>query len=255
VPKGTVLTNYTGPCTITVANTVIDSKTVTCSSLLIEATGVTIRNSLLQNVDLDNGSIPTNSSFTIVDSTVVNGAREQCGCVAGHDFTALRVEIRGGNRSSYCQARCVIQDSWLHGQQLQGAQHGSGLREEQNTIARHDVLVCDYPITNDVTTLGCSSDLTGYPDFAAIKNNTISRNLFLASPTVSFCSYGGGTNGKPFSSDPTNATNQVFSENVFQRGGNRKCGAYGPITDFAVGRTGNVWQGNVWDDGTAVQAG
>ena len=30
VPAGTVLTPYTGPCTITVANTVIDSKIVTC---------------------------------------------------------------------------------------------------------------------------------------------------------------------------------------------------------------------------------
>jgi hypothetical protein len=100
--------------------------------------------------------------------------------------------------------------------------------------------------------LGCSADLTGYPDFAPIKNNTIRRNLFLASPTDSFCAYGGATSGKPFSSDPTNATNQVFTENVFQRGANGKCGAFGPITDFATGRTGNVWSGNVWDNGGVV---
>jgi hypothetical protein len=254
VPKGTVLTTYTGPCTITVANTVIDSKTVTCSTLDIRAAGVVIRKSMLQGTDVtDTGS--SSASFTITDSTVVNSAREQCMCIGDHNFTAIRVEVRGGNRSMYCARTCTVTDSWLHAQQLEGAQHGSGLREEQGTIARHNVLVCDYPITNDATTLGCSSDLTGYPDFAPIKNNTISRNLFLASSTVSFCSYGGGTAGKPYSNDPTNATYQVFTENVYQRGGNRKCGAYGPVTSFVTGRAGNVWQGNVWDDGTTVSAG
>ena len=64
--------------------------------------------------------------------------------------------------------------------------------------------------------------------------------------------YGGATSGKPFSGDPTNATNQRFTDNVFQRGTNRKCGAYGPVTSFDRNGTGNVWSGNVWDDGTPV---
>lgn len=254
VPAGTVLTAYTGPCTITAAGTVIDSKTVTCATLLIRAPGVVIRNSKLVGVDL-NDEASGNASFTITDSTISNGAREQCNCLGAHDFTATRVEIIGGNRSAYCIARCTIVDSWLHGQQLQGAQHGSGLREEAFTTARHNVLVCDYPNTNDTTGLGCSADLTGYPDFAPIHNNTIARNLFLASITSSVCAYGGATSGKPFSNDPLNATNQKFTDNVFQRGSNGKCGFYGPVMDFAAGRTGNVWQSNTWEDGTAVAAG
>jgi hypothetical protein len=254
VPAGTVLTAYTGSCTITVAGTVIDSKTVTCSTLLIQAAGVTIRKSLLQGTNVTNGTA-SGGSFTIEDSTVVNGARDQCECIGNHNFVARRVEVRGGNRSAYCAHDCVIEDSWLHGQQLQGAQHGSGLREEQRTTATHNVIVCDYPFTDDATSLGCSADLTGYPDFAPIHDNTIDRNLFLASITVSFCAYGGATNGKPSSSDPLNATNQRFTNNVFQRGGNGRCGFYGPITDFAVGRVGNVWSGNVWDSGEVVPAG
>jgi hypothetical protein len=251
VPAGAVLTNYTGPCTITTAGTVIDHQLVTCATLDIQAANVVIRMSMLNGTDVTD-SATSSASFTITDSTVVNGARDQCLCIGDHNFTAVRVEVRGGNRSMYCARTCTVADSWLHGQQLQGSQHGSGLREEQGTTATHDVLVCDFPIVNDQTTLGCSADLTGYPDFAPIKNNTIRRNLFLASPTDSFCAYGGATGGKPFSSDPTNATNQVFVENVWQRGGNGKCGAFGPITDFATGRTGNQWVGNQWDDGTAV---
>ena len=74
----------------------------------------------------------------------------------------------------------------------------------------------------------------------------------MASPGSSFCSYGGATPGKPFSEDPTNATNQKFTNNVFQRGGNSKCGTYGPVTSFRSGGAGNVWTGNTWDDGTPV---
>ena len=256
VPAGTVLTAYTGPCTITVAGTVIDSKTVTCSTLDIRAANVIIRKSMLQGVNVTDEASST-ASYRVEDSTVVNGTRDQCLCIGGHDFTALRVEVRGGNRSMYCMLRCVIQDSWLHGQQLSVvlAQHGSGLREEQFTTARHNTLVCDFPLVDDTTSLGCSADLTGYPDFAPIHDNTIDRNLFLASSTVSFCAYGGATGGKPYSGSALNATNQKFTDNVFQRGSNGKCGAYGPITDFAVSRIGNVWSGNRWSTGELVPAG
>ena len=41
---------------------------------------------------------------------------------------------------------------------------------------------------------------------------------------------------------------------MFQRGANRKCGSYGAVTSFDKNRTGNVWSGNMWDDGTAVAA-
>jgi hypothetical protein len=236
-----------------VANTIIDSKTIICATLNIRAAGVIIRKSMLQGTDVTNSG-SSSASFIIEDSTVVNGAREQCLCIGDHNFIARRVEVKGGNRSMYCARTCTIEDSWLHGQQLQGAQHGAGLREEQFTTARHNVLVCDYPIVNDATSLGCSADLTGYPDFAPIHDNTIDRNLFLASNTVSFCAYGGNTPGKPFSNDPLNATNQKFTNNVFQRGGNRKCGFYGPITSFAASRAGNVWSGNTWDSGEVVPA-
>ena len=128
------------------------------------------------------------------------------------------------------------------------------MREEQNLTLRHNSLHCSYtgPFVND--DIGCSADLTGYPDFAPIKNNTVDANLFVASPGSAFCSYGGATPGKPFSGDPTNATNQKFTNNVFQRGTNSKCSSYGPVTSFDKNRTGNVWSGNVWDDGTAVAA-
>jgi hypothetical protein len=77
VPPFTLLTDYTGPCDIVLANTVIDSKTITCPSgyLNIHVTGVQIKNSFI------NGSVWIDSpgqggSFTITDSTDRRGRRE-----------------------------------------------------------------------------------------------------------------------------------------------------------------------------------
>ena len=90
--------------------------------------------------------------------------------------------------------------------------HASSVREEQNLTLRHNSLHCSYtgPFING--DIGCSADLTGYPDFAPVKNNTVDANLFVASPGSGFCAYGGATSGKPFSSDPTNATNQKLHQ-------------------------------------------
>jgi hypothetical protein len=247
-----VLTAYTGPKTITTANTVIDSKTVS-GDLDIKATGVVIKNSVV-NGEVSNYDNGATSSFTIQDSIVKNGARDACMCIGSHDFTALRVEVIGGNRGMYCEKNCKIQDSYVHDSALQGEQHGSAIRVEQNTTLIHNKLACDWTDLSN-SEIGCSADMTGYPDFAPIKNNTIDNNYFVANPKgLGFCAYGGGTNGKPYSSDPTNGTNIKFTNNVFEHGkvGSKLCGTWGAITDFYPNRTGNVWTNNKWDDGSVV---
>jgi len=140
----------------------------------------------------------------------------------------------------------------VHGTDLKATQHASAIRVEQNTTLVHNTLKCDWTDISD-SEIGCSADMTGYPDFAPIKNNTIDGNLFVANPVgLGYCAYGGDTHGKPSSNDPTNATNIVFKNNVFQKGSNGKCGTWGAITDFNPSRTGNVWTNNKWDDGTVV---
>ena len=268
---------YSGPCTITSPNVVIDSQVVNCRTLDVtsKAGGFVLKNSYL------NGGIVQSSgsaSFTVQDSSIdssiqypacsdgscpagkyacgdTNNQTSDCG-VTGSNFTILRTEIVGSNRAAYCESSCVIQNSYFHGTNLwpdkSNLAHASSVREEQGLTLRHNSLWCSYngPFVNGE--IGCSANLTGYPDFAPIKNNTVDSNLFIASPGSGFCAYGGGTANKPYSGDPSNATNQKFTNNVFQRGGNGKCGDYGPVTDFLSGRTGNVWSGNSYSDGTTV---
>jgi hypothetical protein len=259
-PQSTMAT-YTGPCNITVANTVIDSKVVRCD-IVVNASGLVIKNSYVFGAVHGDG--PTfRIEDSLIDGATSNGyACINCG-VDNDNFTILRTEIIHTNRGAYCSSNCVIQDSYVHGTNLEpvasNMAHASGIRQEQGTTLRHNTISCDFkgPFVN--SEIGCSADLTGYPDFAPIKNNPIDRNLFVANTAGNaFCAYGGATNGKPFSSDPTNATNIKFTNNVFQKGTGGHpgpCGDFGAVADFNGSRTGNVFTGNKYDDGTTVVPG
>ena len=69
VPVGVVLTTYTGPCTITVANTVIDSKIITCD-IDVRATGVVIRRSEIHGYVSGPDQQVTPFSFRVEDSFI-----------------------------------------------------------------------------------------------------------------------------------------------------------------------------------------
>ncbi|MFY1832042.1 DUF4082 domain-containing protein [Myxococcus fulvus] len=245
VPAGTQLTPYTGPCTITVANTVIDAKTVNCD-LNIRAAGVIIRNSKI------NGSVATDEnstgfSFTLTDSHVDAGDRYATG-VGAVNFTAIRVHVEGGNRSMHCWHDCEIRDSYVHGQMTDetGMAHESGIRMGRNVTLRHNTIICDAPdVPPDA---GCSAALTGYGDFAPVENNLVENNYFPGT-TGGYCAYGGSSRGKPYS----DATNNIrFIGNVFGRGQSGRCGWYGAITSFDTSEPGNVWSNNTWEDGAVL---
>jgi hypothetical protein len=272
------MATYTGSCTITAANTVIDSKVINCSPLNVGngASGLMIKNSYIKGGVISNGS----ATFTIQDSVLdnavsypacsspsscaagkyacgdPNNATTECG-VGYRNFTILRTEIMHTNRAAYCESTCTIQDSYFHGTTLwpdhTNLAHASSVRNEQYLTLKHNALGCDYTGPFDNDELGCSADMSGYPDFAPIMHATIDGNLFLSNNAgAGFCIYGGGTAGKPYSGNANNATYIVIQNNVFQRGANGKCGTYGPVTDFIQGRTGNVWSNNKYDNGTTV---
>lgn len=250
IPPGTTLTDYDGACTITDDDTEIDAKTVTCDPLIIRAANVRITNTKI------NGSVlveapDTGYSFTITDSEIdagpVQGTDDDSG-IGKSDFVALRVDVYGGKRGVWCEYDCSVTDSWIHDQSPDpsGMAHESAIRMGDGSTIDHNSVLCNAP--NFPPDAGCSADLTGYGDFAPIQNNTIHRNLFMAT-TGGACAYGGssGDDGsKPYGDQ---AANIVFEENVFQRGRGGNCGFYFPITDFDSTRPGNQWIDNVWDDG------
>ena len=257
VPAGTTLTAYTGSCTITANNTVIDSKNVQCSPLTVQASNVTITKSLLfGGVNIPSSSCGS-ASMTLTDVHVdspqeVGGAGDTG--ILRCSYTANRVEVTGGRRSMSCVNNCTIENSWVHdqGDDSQNQAHFSGIRMEQNGTIRHNTIVCEGTRSGVVS--GCSAGLTGYPDFAPIHHNLIERNMFLrgSGNGPGICAYGGATGGKPYSNDPTNATYIRFIGNRFVRDGAQYCGIYGTISGYDENGTGNEWTDNLYDDGTAV---
>ena len=111
VPAGTALITYTGPMTITVANTVIDAKVVN-GSLTIAAPGVVVSRSKVYG-SVSNGSVASHPSFTVRDSEVIAGAGQTN--IGDANFVVERSNLYGGNRAVYAESHGTVRDSWIHG--------------------------------------------------------------------------------------------------------------------------------------------
>ena len=242
----TGLQPYSGPCSITEDGTVIDAKVVDCD-LSIRAADVVVRRSVINGTISSGGDPSSRYSFALVHSTLdvsPDGARLETGVGSVH-FRVIGSEIRGGNRGINCWFRCVVRDTWVHGQDTDdsGQAHESGIRMGTHGVFRNNSIGCDAPdVAPDA---GCSAPLTGYGDFGPVVDNLVDGNLFLAT-TGGTCAYGGSSPGKPYSDG---AANVRFIDNVFERGDSGNCGFWEPIMDFDPSRPGNSWVGNFWQGG------
>ena len=206
------MTAYSGSCSINTPNTTIDSKVINCSPLLV---GPSATNLVIKNSYLHGGVIQDNStaSFTIQDSKIdnavhYNACTSPSSCAAGNyacgdpnnattecgvgykNFNIRRTEILNTNRAAYCESNCIIEDNYFHGTNLwpdhTNLAHASSVRNEQNLTLRHNAIGCDFTAPGGLdpatinSEIGCSADMSGYADFAPIRDDTIDNNLFLA---------------------------------------------------------------------------
>ena len=253
VPVGTTLNTYGGPCTISVDNTVIDSKTVNCA-LSIQAANVTIKNSKVNgNVILDVDRPSSNAwHLTIQDSEVDAGTIQEAALGWGN-LTAIRVNVHGGVTAAQCEENsvsCVIQDSYLHGQYIQPNSNwhlGGFLSDGGGPITlTHNYVVCDQQAVYG-TDGGCTGDINLIPNFATAHNVTITHNLLGANIHSAFCTYGGDRHDGSY----PYGNHIVYTDNIFQRGTNGLCAGYGPVAGWGTDPT-NQWVNNTWADGGAV---
>ena len=253
VPKGTSLSDYNGPCTITKAGTTIDAKKISCD-VVVRAADVTIKRSRIDGVVLLDSDVPGSAkwSYTLADSEVDAGVQEHPAVSYGN-MTVLRSNVHGGITSVQCGEKavsCTIEDSWLHGQQIkQGTDwHLGGFLSNggHNIRIRHNTIVCDTPVTPDGQ--GCTGDLNLLGDFAVVADVVVSDNYLGANTGSSYCLYGGDAASKPF----PHGNNIRVTGNIFERGKNAKCADYGPVSSFNVHGPGNVWDDNKWSNGGNV---
>ena len=254
VPEGTVLTPYTGSCTINPTDTPLnlDGKIVNCDRFFIQGTGHRITRSIINGrVVVEEDNPLGERSIIITDSEIHRGDYELQGLSSGN-FTAIRVEVTGGNSGIMCMRNCSVIDSWIHGQMddPSGQAHESGIRVGQRAIIRGNTITCDAtPYPPDA---GCSANLTMYGDLGIPEYNLIEGNFITGSDhagTMGYCAYGGAAHWDEYGQYSNHIT---FKDNVFGRGVSGICGIWGPISSFDSDAPGNVWENNVYEDGVPI---
>lgn len=251
VPSDVELVPYAGPCTLveTVVLSGVDATGV-CPAIVVQAPDVVIEDSRVPRVENTATQADASFSVEVVDSEVVAGAWIG-GAVWGSNLTVRRVDVTGGQHSVHCGSHCLVEDSWLHDQHNPDgeAAHNNAFITNGGTdmVVRHNTLHCTP--TLNATGGGCTADVSLFGDFEPVTDVLVEDNLLKANDeSISYCAYGGDAPGKPF----PEATGIVFRDNVFERGANGQCGVYGPVTSFNPASAGNVWEGNIWDDGTSL---
>lgn len=248
VPDGTTLAVYDGPCTLQESTTIDAVDATGCGAIVVQSGDVVITRSRLPRLEatVEGGSY----SLTVTDSTILAGEWVG-GAIWGNHITAARVNVTGGQHSFHCGSHCTVTDSWLHDQWNPDGEsfHNNAFITNGGTdiVVRHNTLHCTAQLNS--TDGGCTADLSLFGDFEPVTDVTVERNLFKANDSsISYCAYGGHSPSKAF---PI-ATGIRYRDNVFERGPNGKCGVYGAITSFQSSAEGNVWSGNVFDDGTVL---
>jgi hypothetical protein len=230
VPAGTTLSAYTGPTTITTANTVIDGKTVS-DCLEIDAAGVVIKNSKL-SADCFYVIYSHQSSgarLTIQDSEI--DCQNHNGTAIGDtNITALRVNVHGCENGFDVDGNLTVQDSYIHDLTQTGADpHTDGI---QITPVGHDINIQHnriYAFTNGVN--GTSAIIE--PD-ANLTNIWIQENLVAGGAYTIYCR-----------TDPAHyGSTWHLLNNHFSTINGPNVGEYGPWTDCddEPNVSGNVYQ-------------
>lgn len=240
VPAGLLLADYNGSSTIGTAT--ITGKKLT-GSFTVNG------NAVIQDSQIS-GTIHTAGSgtLTLVDDEIIGSNTDQTfSVIYGANLTATRVNVHGGKANLQCMDNCTVTDSFFHDPYLTAAFHYDviGSNGVDGMVLEHNTLQCKFAGHSAGATGGCSADLGFFGDFGPIKNVTVDRNYFMASPDPGYCVITGAN--KPGKAYPV-GQNLTWTNNVFGSESNGKCGQYGPVDEWQSGN-GNTWSGNRWFDG------
>lgn len=224
VPAGTNLTPYTGPLSITTANTVIDGKTIGCG-LTIRAANVTIRNSRITG-PCDYG-VEVPSGNVVIEDSEIDCVNHKGTGVAFRNFTVRRADVRNCENAFHTGSNSHIFDSYITGVVEVDGGHGDGIQGSSGTniTVQHNTFDIRNPITSSIIW----DDLT-------INNLLVADNFFAAGAYTVYCPDGG--------------TNTVYRNNRFYAPvGSWQSDTHRPAFGFRT-NCGNIttWANNYRDD-------
>ncbi len=254
------LTPYTGPCTITTAGTVIDSKDITCR-LVIKASNVVVKNSRVRVSNSNAIYVDDVYHLTVMD-TELDGQHQDnsaggISLIGDGSYTLIRVDAHGsGDIARANWGGVAIIDSFLHDPFcLQGSCHNDVIQTtDGNCTLGTDSINGVIPNTSDTTSGSyCikivhnrlenphtqTSNILLKADQGPIHDVLVENNLF----------NGGGYTVYWYDAN-FKSTKGIIRNNRFRRaptGGfwpnGGYWGPYAPQADEAP-----AWSNNVWDD-------
>ena len=223
-------------------NTVISGKTIACQ-IIVNSGNLTLEDSSLTGEVYNYGS-----GSVLIKDTTINGGSAATETVLGSNITIERSNLYGNQHEVYCGDNCTVENSWLHDNHdfgSSGHQNGFLSNGGSHYTLEHNSVYCVG---------GCTADITFIPD-GNISHATVDKNLLVATRYASYCL-------DPSSDHPAKpgvVSGMVLTDNVFQRGANGKCAYYGPVYGWDTPNNspgtdgyGDVWSGNMWDNGQAL---
>jgi hypothetical protein len=212
-----------------------------CITVLDGADGVVISDSRV-TVSGDTWGIGVQDAQDVVieDTTVSGGgALLEVGIkdvTGSSSFTVLRCDISDWT-TGVQSSRGVVQDSYIHDplddgndRHLNGFTDNGG-RTDGTLVIRHNTILNSHDQTDAVSF---------FEDFGSVRNVTVEDNLLAGG---SYALYAGHNDGGLPTSHVV-VTDNHFSTRYFPKGG-----VFGPACCFESDQPGNVWTGNVWQDG------
>ena len=229
VLAGTVLSAYTGPSTISTANTVIDGKTMGCID--VTAPGVVIRNSKVSCPSSRSGYavFSRDGGFSgtplLIEDSEIDCANTNGTALGEALFTAIRVNIHGCENGGDLNQNITIQDSYVHDLYNSAAAHTDGFQMGGGHYVNGQVVAGALNVTFDHNTIfGIGAD-GSFGTSAIISNRggdtniLIQNNLLAGGAFTLYCEQGAKGN------------NYRVISNAFTRAFSQKVGFYGASTD------------------------
>ncbi|GII80744.1 hypothetical protein Sru01_57260 [Sphaerisporangium rufum] len=244
VPAGTSLKSSES-ITITKDGTVIDGMDVR-GEINVAADNVTIRNTRVAAAPGEWGIIQRQgkSGLKVENSEIFGNGRQrtQFGIInQGGDLTVRRVDIHTISNGILTE-QGLIEDSYLHDPKYYSGDHTDMIMCTSGPPSGAKLVIRGNTVINTLEQTGA---IALFQDFGVVRNVTVEGN-FLAGGGYSL--YGGG--GSKGTSANIKVVGNVFSKDVWPKGGYN-----GPVAYWDKNGSGNEWSGNVWEDGKPVPAG
>jgi hypothetical protein len=241
VPAGTALTAYTGPSTISTANTVISNKTMGC--IRVTAPGVVIKNSRIScanpgpDVVLSGDGDYSGTPLLVEDSEIdcKNGPGTGVGDT---NVTVRRVNIHGCENGLDIDANVTVQDSYIHDLYNTSSSHSDGMQFASHYGPGGSVVEGVINVTVDHNTIYGMGYDGSFGTSAIISHRSGDTNVLIQDNLLA------GGAFTLYCEQDAKGTNYRVIDNHFSRKFGPNVGAYGP----SDGCSDETQSGNVYHE-------